>query len=116
MNSKFNNIIWKMIYTIPILYIIMPIISRIISTYFTTYVYMLIIILIMMGIILANGATSLNKYCGGILLPFILFNLLTFFNRSESLVLWGYSILLNIVPNCFRLLHCVSQKMGCLLL
>lgn len=98
MNSKFNNIIWKMIYTIPILYIIMPIISRIISTYFTTYVYMLIIILIMMGIILANGATSLNKYCGGILLPFILFNLLTFFNRSESLVLWGYSILLNMVP------------------
>lgn len=97
MNSKFNNIIWKLIYTIPILYIIMPIVTRIISTYFTTYAYMFIVLLIMVGIVLGNGVISLNKYCGGILLPFILFNLLTFFTRSESVILWGYSILLNMV-------------------
>lgn len=98
MNRKTNSIIWRMIYTIPILYIIMPIISRIISTYFTTYAYMLIVILIMTGIVFTNGATSLNRYCGGVLFPFIIFNLLTFFTRSESLVLWGYSILLNLLP------------------
>lgn len=98
MNSKFNNIIWKLIYTLPILYIIMPIISRIISAYFTTYTYMFIVLLIMVGIVLGNGVISLNRFCGGILLPFILFNLLTFFTRSESLILWGYSILLNMLP------------------
>lgn len=98
MNNKLNRFIWKMIYTLPILYIIMPIISRIISTYFTTYAYMLIIIWAIVGIVLGNGIISLNKYCGGILLPFILFNMLTFLTRSESLVLWGYSILLNFLP------------------
>ncbi|MDO4599061.1 MAG: hypothetical protein Q4B39_02475 [[Ruminococcus] gnavus] len=98
MNSKFNNIIWKLIYTLPILYIIMPIISRIISTYFTTYTYMFIVLLIMVGIVLGKGVISLNRFCGGILMPFILFNLLTFLTRSESLILWGYSILLNILP------------------
>ena len=98
MNSKFNNIIWKLIYTLTILYIIMPIISRIISTYFTTYAYMLILVLIIVGIVLSKGANSLNKYCGGVILPFILYNALTFVNRSESLVLWGYSVLLSLLP------------------
>lgn len=98
MNSRFNNTIWKVIFTIPFLYTIMPIVSRFISTYFTTYTYMFIVVLIAVGIVLSNGVASLNKYCGGILLPFILFNLLTLCNRSESIVLWGYSFLLSLVP------------------
>lgn len=98
MHCRLNGLIWRMMYTVLILYTIMPIVSRFTSTYFTTYTYMLIVALIMIGIILANGTISLNKYCGGILLPFILYNLLTFFNRSESVVLWGYSILLNMAP------------------
>lgn len=98
MNSRLNSFIWKMMYTLSILYIIMPILSRIISTYLTTYTYMIIVVLIMLGIVFANGAESLNEYCGGVLLPFILYNFLTFFTRSESSVLWGYSILLSLIP------------------
>ena len=33
-----------------------------------------------------------------VFLPFILYNFLTFFTRSESSVLWGYSILLSLIP------------------
>lgn len=98
MNSRLNSFIWKMMYTLSILYIIMPILSRIISTYLTTYTYMIIVVLIMLGIVFANGVESLNEYCGGVLLPFILYNFLTFFTRSESSVLWGYSILLSLIP------------------
>lgn len=59
---------------------------------------MIIVVLIMLGIVFANGVESLNEYCGGVLLPFILYNFLTFFTRSESSVLWGYSILLSLIP------------------
>lgn len=98
MHSRINNIIWKMMFTISILYIIMPIISRAISTYFTTYSYMLIALLIFIGVIFGNGMESLNEYGGGVLLPFILFQVLTFFTRTDSLLLWGYSVVLGLMP------------------
>ena len=98
MHSRINSIIWKMIFTLSILYKIMPIISRAISTYFTTYSYMLIVLLIFIGVIFGNGMESLNEYGGGVLLPFILFQVLTFFTRTDSLLLWGYSVVLGLIP------------------
>lgn len=90
--------IWNLIISLTIAYTIMPIVSRFISTYLTTYFYLLVVVIVFWGIVFGNGSDSLNEYAGGILLPFIIFQGLSFFTRTDSIVIWGYSVLLALLP------------------
>lgn len=90
--------IWSLIFTLTIAYTIMPIVSRFISTYLTTYFYLLVVVIVFFGIVFGNKSVSLNEYAGGILLPFIIFQGLSFFTRTNSIVIWGYSVLLALLP------------------
>ena len=82
---------------IVIVYSIMPIVNVFFSRYLTTYSYMLVCVLTLAIIIFSNGSQSLNSYVS-ILLPFIFYELLTFFNRSDSIVMWGYQVMLFLLP------------------
>lgn len=97
MYGKKRISIWNFIFEIVILYTIMPIISRAISTYLTTYFMLLIITLIYFHTILRHSSKSFNEY-GGLLLPFVIFQLATFTYRTNSIFLWGYSVLLWLLP------------------
>lgn len=94
--KKFS--IWNLIFGIVILYIIMPVISRVISTYLTTYFMLLILLLICFYTILGYKSKSFNEYVGGLMLPFIFFQLAMFTYRTNSILLWGYSVLLWLTP------------------
>lgn len=76
----------------------MPIISRAISTYLTTYFMLLIVLLIYFHAIWGYGVESFNAYIGGLMLPFIFFQVVMFTYRTNSLLLWGYSVLLWLIP------------------
>lgn len=90
--------IWNLVFGVVILYIIMPIISRIISTYLTTYFVLLIVLLIYFHTVLGYGAESFNEYIGGLMLPFIFFQVIMFNYWTNSMLLWGYSVLLWLIP------------------
>ena len=90
--------VWNLIISLTIAYTIMPIVSRFISTYLTTYFYLLVVGIVFLGLVFGDGVRSLNEYAGGVLLPFILFQGLSFFNRADSIVIWGYSVLLALLP------------------
>ena len=75
----------------------MPIISRFISTYLTTYFYMLLIAYSFLVIIFSRGMESINKYCA-LLIPFLFFEGLTFFIRTNSIIEWGYQVLIFLLP------------------
>ena len=83
--------------SIIITYSIMPIISRFISTYLTTYFYMLLIAYSFLVIIFSRGMESINKYCA-LLIPFLFFEGLTFFIRTNSIIEWGYQVLIFLLP------------------
>lgn len=88
----------NLIICLTIAYTIMPIVSRFISTYLTTYFYLLVVVIAFGGIVFCNKWDSINEYAGGILLPFILYQGLSFFNKTDSIVLWTYSALLTLLP------------------
>jgi hypothetical protein len=90
--------VWQLIIAFTMLYTVMPIVSRFVSTYLTTYFYLLILLLVEAAIIFANRGDSFNEYAGGVLLPFILYYALTYFVKTDSITLWGYSILLDLLP------------------
>lgn len=98
MYKKKEISIWNLIFGVVILYIIMPIISRAISTYLTTYFMLLIVLLIYFHAIWGYGVESFNAYIGGLMLPFIFFQVVMFTYRTNSLLLWGYSVLLWLIP------------------
>ncbi len=98
MYKKKEISIWNLIFGVVILYIIMPIISRAISTYLTTYFMLLIVLLIYFHTILRYRAESFNDYIGGLMLPFVFFQAVMFTYRTNSLLLWGYSVLLWLIP------------------
>lgn len=98
MYQKRGISIWNLIISLTILYTVMPIVSRFISIYLTTYFYMIIVVFVFLGTVFGNREYSFNEYAGGILLPFIFFHGLSFFTRSEPIVLWGYSVLLSLLP------------------
>ncbi len=83
--------------TIILLYSIMPIVSRFISTYLTTYSYMLLVVLIVFVIVTEDRMNSVNFYFSA-LLPLIIYESLTLFTRTDSLVLWGYQVVLFLLP------------------
>lgn len=97
MQEKRGVSIWNLIIALTIAFSVMPVVSRFISSYLTTYFYLIVIALIFFVVLFGNKIESLNEYLG-VLLPFILFQCLSFFTWSESIVLWAYSALLSILP------------------
>jgi hypothetical protein len=59
---------------------------------------MLVVFLVEFSIVFANRWKSFNEYAGGVLLPFLLYYALTYFVRTDSIVLWGYKVLLALLP------------------
>ena len=98
MNQSNGGSIKTLIIGLAIVYTIMPIVSRFISTYLTTYFFLAVIIFIFINIIFGSRVRSMNEYIGGVLFPFMLFQCFSFFIRTDSFVIWGYSVLLNVLP------------------
>lgn len=90
--------IWNLIFGVMILYIIMPIVSRAISTYLTTYFMLLIVLLVYFHTIIRFGTNGFNEYIGGLMLPFIAFQLAGYTYKTNTILLWAYSVLLWLVP------------------
>ncbi len=80
-----------------ILYAIMPIVSRAVSTFLTTYFFMLLAVWIIFTILFARRFESFNVYFRA-LFPFILFQMLTYFTQSVGIIMWGYNVLLFLIP------------------
>ena len=59
---------------------------------------LLIVLLIYFHTVLGYGAESFNEYIGGLMLPFIFFQVIMFNYRTNSMLLWGYSVLLWLIP------------------
>lgn len=78
-------------------YSIAPFVSRFISSYLTTYFYMLLVVLLVVLVLFTRGNYSLNE-CFNLLFPFLCWKALTFFVKTDSIVLWGYSAMLDILP------------------
>ena len=91
-----NGIIDFLIITV-ILYSLMPILSVVFSQYLTTYSYMLICAFTFLSITFAHGFQSFEKYIS-MLLPFIFYQALTIIYRTSNIMLWGYSVLLFLLP------------------
>lgn len=80
-----------------LLYSIMPIVSIGVSTSLSTYSYMLLVVCLLLAIIFAKGFSTLNIYFSK-LSPFIFYGILTFFIRTDSIIMWGYKLLLFVFP------------------
>lgn len=80
-----------------ITYSIMPVVSRLVSTYFSTYFYMLVLLLLVALIVFARKKKSLNRNVY-ILFPFIAWKLMEFFVTTDSIIMWGYKVLLELIP------------------
>ncbi len=74
-----------------------PIVSRAISDYLTTYAYMLVAVLAFFLIIFSRRMPSINHYVS-VLAPFILYQLLTYLTKTDSIIMWGYGVLLFLLP------------------
>lgn len=97
MNIKFRISTRFLLLSLILAYSIAPFVSRAISHFLTTYSYLLIVLLTFFVIICARKLQSLNLYIS-ILLPFILYQLLTYLTNADSIVMWGYSVLLFLLP------------------
>ncbi|MBQ8726185.1 MAG: O-antigen ligase family protein [Clostridia bacterium] len=93
-------------------YSIAPIVSRFISSYLTTYFYMLVVVALVALVMLIKGARSLND-CIVLLVPFLLWKLLTFLLPRGNIILWGYQAVLDLMPvvlGYYFLNHAKSEK------
>ena len=80
-----------------IIYSVMPIVSRMVSTYLTTYFYMLFILVFLVIAVGKRKKSSFLEYISDIL-PFILFGLASYFLNKDSILIWGYKLLLFLTP------------------
>lgn len=80
-----------------IAYSIMPFISVAVSTYLTTYSYMVTSVLLLILIVMERKEESLNEVFANII-PFFAYGILTYFTNTDDIVLWGYKLLVFIMP------------------
>ncbi len=83
--------------TLILVYSIAPVVSRFISDYLTTYAYMLIVVMAFLNIMFRRKISSINHYIT-VLAPFLLYQLLTIFTNTKSIVIWGYGVLYFLLP------------------
>jgi hypothetical protein len=80
-----------------IAYSIMPFVAIAVSTYLTTYLYMAVSLLIFILIVMERKQESFNEVLATTG-PFLVYGILTYFTNTDSIALWGYQLLLFIMP------------------
>lgn len=75
----------------------MPIVNQAISSYFSTYVYMAFTLFLFFVVLFRYGSESMNRVIT-ICLPFVVYVIMTYFVKTDSVVLWGYQSLLFLQP------------------
>lgn len=95
--KQFKISLIEILFVLIVAYSIAPIVSRFISTYLTTYFYMLVVLLAVALIMIKRKLVSLER-CIILLFPFLCWNILTYFIKTDGLILWGYKVLLNLLP------------------
>lgn len=93
---SFQNLIVSFI----IMYMVAPIVSRAVSTYLSTYLYMLLIVFFVLYVFMKLENQDSNKLFI-LLVPFGIYQLLTFFFNTGDIFIWGYRVLLFLLPVIF---------------
>lgn len=88
-------------------YMLMPVVARFTSTYLTTYFFMAVSLLISI-ILVAEGIKTNHSYLN-MFVPFLLLQALTIFSPKEDFLVWGYQILLFLMP-IFLGRYIISEK------
>lgn len=94
---------FELVLGVIILYSVMPIVSQFFSDFLTTYAYMVILLGAVVFVMLLRGTQSLAESIL-VLLPFVLWMLLEFFTKNQSIIEWGYSSMLLLAPVLFGVL------------
>lgn len=92
---KFNLI--ELLLILVMAYTVAPVVSRFISSYLTTYFYMLVVLLAIVLIFCVRSGTSFEN-CVKIAFPFLCWKALEFFLLNDSMILWAYQVMLDILP------------------
>ena len=77
-------------------YSIMPIVSRLFSAYLTTYAYLAVVLVTVLAVLLIGKQDFLVNLFP-IIIPLIILNVLIYFLTNPSIIMWVYSLLLNIL-------------------
>lgn len=77
-------------------YSIMPIVSRLFSAYLTTYAYLAVVLVTVLAVLLIGKQDFLVNLFP-IIIPLIILNVLIYFSTNPSIIMWVYSLLLNIL-------------------
>lgn len=96
-NQKRKVSLMGVLSSVIILYNIVPIVSQLVSDYTTTYAYMALVVLVV-GFILLQRSLSGFLEALLFLMPLILHEVLTYFINSDTLVMWGYGVLISLLP------------------
>ena len=77
-------------------YSIMPIVSRLFSAYLTTYAYLAVVLVTVLAVLLIGKQDFLINLFP-IIIPLIILNVLIYFSTNPSIIMWVYSLLLDIL-------------------
>lgn len=77
-------------------YSTMPIVSRLFSAYLTTYAYLAVVLVTVLAVLLIGKQDFLINLFP-IIIPLIILNVLIYFSTNPSIIMWVYSLLLNIL-------------------
>ena len=98
MNKKLGEFnIRNLMISYVIIYTIMPIVARLTSRFLTAYFYMAVV-MVLVVLLIASNRSVVSDNNGFFVLPFIFYGLLTAFNTHEDILMWGYQILLFLLP------------------
>ena len=77
-------------------YSVMPVVSRFFSAYLTTYSYLGVVVITVLSILLIGKQNFLGELFA-VIAPLLILNVLIYLSTSPSLILWVYSLLLDIL-------------------
>ena len=104
MIKKRNNVRpFELVLGFIILYSIMPFVAQMVSDLLTTYAYMVILLGAVVYTMTIRGTESLAESVL-LLIPFIMWMVLEFLTKDQSLLLWGYSSMAMLAPLLFGML------------
>lgn len=89
-------------------YAVMPVVSRFFSAYLTTYSYLAVVIITVLSLLLIGKQQILGEIFAFVA-PIVMLNVLIYVSTSPSLVLWVYTLLLDILSvilGVYLIKHC----------
>lgn len=97
MEKKKGAPIIALLITIVMAYSVMPVVSRFFSEYLTTYTYLFVVLITLAIALLSKGASSITKYIG-IIIPFIIWQILVISTSERAITTLLFGGLLEFVP------------------